>query len=90
MDTGQHVGVPGKLGAAGSWQQCWVRSDCSPSWPQNRPLTADRCCPPPCPDCPALPSRPVSETLWVNEDGESLPDFVAEAMSNYLKARVQL
>ena len=40
MDTGQHVGVPGKLGAAGSWQQCWVRSDCSPSWPQNRPLTA--------------------------------------------------
>jgi hypothetical protein len=32
----------------------------------------------------------VSETLWVNEDGESLPDFVAEAMSNYFKARVQL
>ena len=47
-------------------------------------------CRAPSPVPPALPRRPVSAALWVNEDGESLPDCVAEAMSKYLKARVQL
>ncbi|PSC73184.1 ribosomal RNA assembly [Micractinium conductrix] len=34
--------------------------------------------------------KPRAEDQWESEDGDSLPDFAAEAMSRYLKATVRL
>lgn len=34
--------------------------------------------------------RPQKEDVWVDEDGQGLPDFVAGALSRYLKAAVRL
>jgi hypothetical protein len=34
--------------------------------------------------------RPVSEMEWDDEDGATLPQFVSDALSQYLKKRVEV